>query len=202
MTSVPDNNRRPMVVFCLYFHLASFISVLKLNLQSVQMREESSLGLFFTSILDIYKGGLFINELLKQTLIFHKWHKLKTKAASQQQQKERKVRWEKESKRGWRESHIEKVPFLGNWILFYISWTKHIWMVYNSSYKRVLDRAAELETVFQTPRVDCFRAIKTGICSSRWRQNNSNKTKWPMSKRLNRRSPTLVCETKYGPGRH
>ena len=66
-------------------------------------------------------------------------------------------------------------------------------MVYNSSYKRVLDRAAELETVFQTPRVDCFRAIKTGICSPRWRQNNSNKTKWPMSKRLNRRSPNLVC---------
>ena len=65
------------------------------------------------------------------------------------------------------------------------------------SYKRVLDRAAELEAVFQTPSVDCFRAIKTGICSPRWRQNNSNKTKWPMSKRLNRPSPTLVCETTY-----
>ena len=118
MTSVPDNNRRPMVVFCLYFHLASFISVLKLNLQSVQMREESSLCLFFTSILYIYKGGLIINELLKQTLIFHKWHKHKTKTASQQQQKERKVWREKESKRGGCESHFEKVPLSGNWISF------------------------------------------------------------------------------------
>ena len=35
-----------------------------------------------------------------------------------------------------------------------------------------------------------------------WRENNSNKTKWPMSKRLNRPSPGLACETTWGPRRH
>ena len=35
------------------------------------------------------------------------------------------------------------------------------------------------------PGLIVFRAIKTGICSPGWRQNNSNKTKWPMSSRLN-----------------
>ena len=35
------------------------------------------------------------------------------------------------------------------------------------------------------PELIVFRAIKTGICSPGWRQNNSNKTKWPMPSRLN-----------------
>ena len=39
------------------------------------------------------------------------------------------------------------------------------------------------------PGLIIFRAIKTGICSPGWRQNNSNKTKWPMSSRLN----NLLC---------
>ena len=45
--------------------------------------------------------------------------------------------------------------------------------------------AAEVGLFSRLPELIVFRAIKTGICSPGWRQNNSNKTKWPMSSRLN-----------------
>ena len=55
----------------------------------------------------------------------------------------------------------------------------------NMCYKKRWPMLLKWGLFSRLPGLIVFRAIKTGICCPGWRQNNSNKTKWPMSSRLN-----------------
>ena len=87
----------------------------------------------------------------------------------------------KRCNRGQRQSCLFFFSFLNKQNVNMYSNCKNV----NMYYKKRRPMLLKWGLFSRLPGLIVFRAIKTGICSPGWRQNNSNKTKWPMSSRLN-----------------